>query len=526
MIKSTKQHCGLLVVAAVAAAMLFGFPSEAVGATPIVLSDDGFALIPIGFTFNFCGTDHTSVYVNANGNLTFENGDSDFTESASQHLDLEPRIAGLWDDLSPNAGGTVEFESSNNTFTVTYTDVPEFPGTGANTFSITLNRSRQINFSYGDLTATDGLAGLSCGGAVTIGTETGSDLTALSGSTINLGNAAALYEVFSFANPNDLANSTFIVKAPNEFRDLAEPNNSIGHAGTVRLPFNSGDSFTEIRPRGDDVDYFQFTANAGDTLLAEVTDGNLDSLIGLFDDATGVLLALDDDGGAGLLSKLLFTIPATGKYVIAVTTFNDFDFNGVGTSNSGGRYVLDIDVVDELVETILSTTDDGNVQVNFLCGTFDFQGNTYSSVFVNANGNLTFGSGDSDFSESVGEFLSDQPRIAPLWHDLSPNQGGTVTLTRNSSILSVEWAGVPEFLAGNDNNLTVTLTCATGDISYSYGNVDAVSGIVGITEGGGALDPGETDLSGAILPLPGLGTTYEEFTGDFDLDGSAVDFEP
>ena len=37
---------------------------------------------------------------------------------------------------------------------------------------------------------------------------------------------------------------------------------------------------------------------------------------------------------------------------------------------------------------------------------FPFQGTKWSSVFVNGNGNLTFGAADPDFSESVPELLA------------------------------------------------------------------------------------------------------------------------
>lgn len=42
---------------------------------------------------------------------------------------------------------------------------------------------------------------------------------------------------------------------------------------------------------------------------------------------------------------------------------------------------------------------------------FDFFGSTYTDVFVNSNGSLSFGNGDTDFSESVAEFLADAPSI-------------------------------------------------------------------------------------------------------------------
>ena len=51
-------------------------------------------------------------------------------------------------------------------------------------------------------------------------------------------------------------------------------------------------------PAGDDVDYYRFKADAGTSLIAEVANGQLDSLIGLFDNAgnlyVGAMLYDDD----------------------------------------------------------------------------------------------------------------------------------------------------------------------------------------------------------------------------------------
>jgi hypothetical protein len=487
---------------------------------PLPVGIDDFVEIFMPFEFEICGSSFSSVFVNANGNLTFGAGSTDFSESAGEFLSGPPRIAALWDDLNNTAGGTVFFTQTSNTFTVHWEDVPEFLDTGANTFSIELKKSsNHVELVYGDITATDGLAGVSCGGAVTSGFEAPTDLGALNG-RINLHNQPAVYEVF--VGNNDLGNSTVRFNGTTNYEDnWAEPNDTLNHARNIGLPFDSIPitRYTEIEPTGADVDFYRFSAEAGTTLLAEIVSGGLDSLI-VVADATGTVLAVDDDGGVGLLSRIVLPIPADGDYFFGVTTFPDGDFTGDGST--GGRYVMSLETIDGI---LLNLGDDTSQEVT-LPFSFPFQGSSHGSVFVNSNGNLTFGSGDSDFSESVSELLADQPRIAPLWDDLSPNQGGTITVEQDATSWTVTFDGVPEFLSTVGNTFSVTLD-ASGAVAISYDGIAALDAIVGVTEGGGAADPGETDLSaGGVQPV--LGTTYEQFTGGgdpLDLDGSTVDFQ-
>jgi len=489
---------------------------------PLPVGDDGSVELFLPFTFDICGQSFNSVFVNANGNVTFGAGSSDFSESASEMLSGPPRIAGLWDDLNPSAGGIVTFGQTSNTFTVSWDSVPEYFSTGANSFSITLKKSSDhIDVVYGDASAADGLAGVSCGGAVTSGFEQPTDLSSYAPSRINLHNQPAAYELFSTSSPQDLANSTVRYNGTTTYDDnWAEPNDTLGHARNISLPFDSVDvtRYTEIEPTGGDVDFYRFAASGGTTLVAEVVTGQLDSVL-VVADAGGNVIAFDDDGGNGLLSRIQVPIPADGDYYLGVSTYPDLAFTGAG--GSGGRYVLSVFSIDGI---LLSLGDDSSQEVT-LPFTFPFQGSNWNSVWVNSNGNLTFGSGDTDFSESVSELLSDQPRIAPLWDDLSPNQGGLVIVEQDASSWTVAFIGVPEFFATTGNTFSVTLN-ASGAVNVSYGSVASVDSVVGVTEGGGAADPGATDLS-AGGPFSVSGTTYEQFTtgSPFDLSGGSLDFQ-
>ena len=198
--------------------------------------DTSIELFP-NFKFEFCGQRYESVFVNSNGSLSFGTGSVDFSETIAEMLTGPPRIAGLWDDLNAAAApGSVTFTETSRALTVTFTNVPEFVNPGANTFSITLygdkrggrgdwdddegsawgrgdgdrgrDKNGRFSISYGNLTATDGLAGYSCGGRITSGFEKETDLSKAGRRTIDGDGKTAIFEIFSaVSGANDLANS-------------------------------------------------------------------------------------------------------------------------------------------------------------------------------------------------------------------------------------------------------------------------------------------------------------------------------
>ncbi|HND30303.1 MAG TPA: putative metal-binding motif-containing protein, partial [Myxococcota bacterium] len=130
---------------------------------------------PTGFTFPFCGSNRTSMYMGSNGMVSV-NAFSTYTESQAT-MRSTAMINGFWDDLYPQSGqwGYVA-ESDHVSFY--WNAVPECcsSGNGANTFSITLLPDGRMYIYYGAMSAVDALVGVSCG---TNAANGASDISAL-----------------------------------------------------------------------------------------------------------------------------------------------------------------------------------------------------------------------------------------------------------------------------------------------------------------------------------------------------------
>ncbi len=168
----------------------------------------------------------------------------------------------------------------------------------------------------------------------------------------------------------------------------------------------------------------------------------------------------------------------------------------------------------------LGLSDDSTTSVG-LSFTFNFQGTNYTSVFVSSNGFLAFGSnpGSQCCDGNLSSFLSGPPRISVAWGDQDPGAGGAVRFMDFGTKAVFTWDGVPEFSNSSPNTYQIQLF-ADGTIVFGYdvlnSNQDAGGHrhhvLIGITEGGGAADPGEVDFASANpFIASNLGTTYEFF---------------
>ncbi len=488
---------------------------------PIPLIDDDSFELFLPFPFDFCGRMFDSIWVNANGTVSFDQPVGQRVETPGGFLSGPPQIAALWDDLIPLRGDGVSFDETQNDLTVSWNAVPEYPREGANTFHIKLQRSNgSFELAYGELSAGDGLAGYTCGREVTTHLEPQVNLGLFGrppGEPVANGRSdLAVWDWYG--GDNDLAGRTLSFNTPRGFRDRDEPNDDRFSGARVSLPFDSRDRFSVIAP--GDVDYYAFDAPGERFLLIETLPGNpLDTVIGLFDLRTGALVAQNDDGGAGSLSKLVYRVTEPGPYAVAVSTFPDLEFDG---GSRVGRYVLSIETIEGL---LIGMRDEGSYEHPLRAFEFPFQGQLWNRVNVNANGFVSFGRAHIDFTESVSEFLIGAPRIAALWDDLNPALRGRITIVELPDSLTVKWKDVPEFPDIGSNTFSIRMF-PSGEFSIEYGPTNSGDGLAGATEGNGARDPGETDLSRTHLRgLPGVGTTYELFGGrEMDLAGTVLLF--
>ena len=111
-----------------------------------------------------------------------------------------------------------------------------------------------------------------------------------------------------------------------------------GDSLTLALPVDSysgmllGDATDGPRGAGYEFDDIEFEAMAGDVVTIETTAADFDTFLYLLDEDCNEI-AQDDDDGVGNLSQIVVTIPATGIYTIAVTSY---------LTNTEGSYTLEL----------------------------------------------------------------------------------------------------------------------------------------------------------------------------------------
>ncbi|MHC4675778.1 MAG: C25 family cysteine peptidase, partial [Planctomycetota bacterium] len=137
--------------------------------------------------------------------------------------------------------------------------------------------------------------------------------------------------------------------------------------------------------------------------------------------------------------------------------------------------------------------------------TVSLYGESYGDGEVSAgsNGYLTFGAGDTDYTESLADHFN-LPRISALFDDLNPSAGGTIGYKQLGDRLAVTWENVPEYSTSNANTFQIEMFF-NGQIRISWLAIEATDGLAGLSDGLGIPSNfTESDLSayGVCAPTP------------------------
>jgi hypothetical protein len=351
--------------------------------------------------------------------------------------------------------------------------------------------------------------------------------------------------------------------------DLTINGQGSGMASMATAQVDAGDPWTT------QVSTYPFAAIVG----AFSTAGEVDALI--IDPVYSVDLVLANieyfyDGTGVLLPSQLspFAIAnSAGQFISTMTTSELYRVtfaqqlgvihpgfpNGLGTTQAFDVSIQAHSLLPNAAPIpVVQLSDDGSINFPFADPQgFVFYGTTYTDVYVNMNGNLTFISGSSNWIPSEVDMLSQQPRIAPAWDDWVPSDSlqGSVRVENTVGFFAVEWNdvrtwngfAVPGSCGGgfqDSNTFSAVLHTPTGQIQFGYaamilcqgGSAPTSDQVVGLSPGFNGSFPNNIDLSDA----PNLGASglamYEDFGqhvyGEFDFShltcclGQYVNFNP
>ncbi|MDO9576506.1 MAG: C25 family cysteine peptidase [Candidatus Cloacimonadales bacterium] len=114
-------------------------------------NDQGTALMPIGFDFNFYGENYSQFRINPNGWIGFGDDNTEWSNTTIPDINApRPAIMPFWDDLNPLEGGNVYYYSTSDSLVVWFDDVIHYVGTynGTYDFQVIIYNSGEMLFQY------------------------------------------------------------------------------------------------------------------------------------------------------------------------------------------------------------------------------------------------------------------------------------------------------------------------------------------------------------------------------------------
>jgi hypothetical protein len=432
-------------------------PTDPTGGVEFILTDDdeGQAVLADGKTVAIYGVSYPSFWVVSNGYVTFNGGETGYTETYASHFSVE-RVSALFDDLNPSTGGTVSWKQLDDRAVATWENVPELGGSGANTFQIELFFDGTITISQLGITCSDAIVGLSAGGGLSPVffpsdlSEAGAcgprppscvsaEVTTLPGTPVVITLQAS---DDGLPDPPGLM-SCAIVSLP-AHGSLEDP----GAGSIIDVPYTLVDHGTDViyvpAPGHEEPCSFQFQANDGG-VAPDGGDSNI-ATVTVVQDLMQVLFdfPMDTDPGWGTTGQWAFGIP-TGA-----GTHNLDPTNGFTGENVLG-YNLEGDYPDNMGEEYLTTPP------------FDLSGATQTSVDFCR----WLGVESSTYDHAAFQISTD----GATWTDVWTHAGGAIS----ESAWSIQAYDISA-IADNQPAVSLRWVMGTTDTSVTYPgwNIDDV----------------------------------------------------
>jgi uncharacterized protein (TIGR03437 family) len=171
--------------------------------------------------------------------------------------------------------------------------------------------------------------------------------------------------------------------------------------------------------------------------------------------------------------------------------------------------------------SLLSGMGDDDTRLIRLPFRFPFFGASYSDLYLNSDGNISFTEGDANpVTKTIGLLTGGPPRIAPLFVDLDPTRArGGIRVLAEASRFVVSWVEVPEYRSVGTGPLqTVQLRLfPDGGIEFAYVTVSVGNAVVGISPGRAI---GSTEVLSFLEAQEGQfpATITERFTSAESID--------
>jgi Nidogen-like len=175
----------------------------------------------------------------------------------------------------------------------------------------------------------------------------------------------------------------------------------------------------------------------------------------------------------------------------------------------------------------LAANDDGSTGAVNLGFAINVSGTSYTTAYVNNNGNITFTGPLGTYTPS-GIVTSSTPIIAPFWADVDTRGAGSSLVTYSSSVINtqsvfgVNWINVGYYSGQTDKlnsfQLIVTsLGSGNARLEFNYDSItwetgSASQGVNGF--GGAPAHVGYTLGTGLAAELPGSGQTLAFINGN------------